>query len=369
MAIKQDPNDRGAYIVSYSKRHPVSRQPVGLRRKGVKSLAEAKRVYNNLVVDVEERIRAKQIPAWRDVVGRFLAERRDRGLSGKTIEDYGLCLRAHTYDEWGSRLVDSITIQEVRDLHFRKSTARSISQQKSLLKMIRGVFSFAVENGFIDRNPTPALSFKTGDKIRRVLTEPQAKLLLDRAKEMSADWYPHWVMAIYTGMRNGELYALTWDKVNFDTQQVIVDCSWNCVDGFKSTKSGDDRVVDIAPSLMILLKRWKLERSDSAFVLPRLDKWEIGEQARELRMFLMGIGLQPVRFHDLRATWATMMLSKGVEPIKVMSMGGWKDIKTMMIYARKAGVDIRGVSAVLSDLHNPSIERAKVFQIGVCSDS
>ena len=42
------------------------------------------------------------------------------------------------------------------------------------------------------------------------------------------------------------------------------------------------------------------------------------------------LGLPDIRFHDLRATWATIMLSKGVEPIKVMSMGGWKDIKTMM---------------------------------------
>lgn len=74
-----------------------------------------------------------------------------------------------------------------------------------------------------------------------------------------------------------------------------------------------------------------------------------GEQARDLRMFLLGLGLSRIRFHDLRATWATIMLSAGVVPVKVMDMGGWKDLKTMLLYIRKAGVDISGISS----RHNP----------------
>jgi len=70
-------------------------------------------------------------------------------------------------------------------------------------------------------------------------------------------------------------------------------------------------------------------------------------------MFLLGLGLPAIRFHDLRATWATLLLCKGVEPIKVMKAGGWRDIKTLMIYVRKAGVDIRGMSDCL-DLHDPA---------------
>ena len=48
---------------------------------------------------------------------------------------------------------------------------------------------------------------------------------------------------------------------------------------------------------------------DSKYVLPRFLEWENGEQARILRMFLMSIGLRPIRFHDLRATLATLLLS------------------------------------------------------------
>jgi hypothetical protein len=73
----------------------------------------------------------------------------------------------------------------------------------------------------------------------------------------------------------------------------------------------------------------------------------------------MGLGLPPVRFHDLRAT---LLLSKGVEPIRVMKAGGWKDLKTMMVYVRKSGVDIRGMSDCLN-LHNPSRQEAEVISL------
>src|SRR5690606_17025569 len=121
-------------------------------------------------------------------------------------------------------------------------------------KFIRGVFKYALELGVINRNPTPDMKFRTGDKIKRVLTEPQAQTLLSKAKEYDWDWYRHVAMALYTGMRNGELYALTWDKVNLDERTILVDSSWNKLDGFKSTKSGDDRMVEIAPPLLPMLR-------------------------------------------------------------------------------------------------------------------
>ena len=86
--------------------------------------------------------------------------------------------------------------------------------------------------------------------IKKVLTQDQVAVFLNRAKEYGIQWYPHWCLALYTGMRNGELYALTWDKVNFEQRQILVSRAWNNKDGFKDTKSGDDRIVQVAPKLM-----------------------------------------------------------------------------------------------------------------------
>ncbi|MES2767846.1 MAG: site-specific integrase, partial [Bdellovibrionota bacterium] len=186
-------------------------------------------------------------------------------------------------------------------------------------------------------------------------------ILLRKAQELEWDWYPHYAIALYAGLRSGEAYALTWDKVNLEQRQILVDSSWNSRNGFKSTKSGDDRVIEIAKPLLPLLMELKLKAADGDFVLPRLDKWDQGEQARQLRLFLKSIGLPEIRFHDLRASWATLLLSKGVAPSKVMSMGGWKDMKTMMIYMRKAGIDIRGATSCLDDMQIHGVKPAKIL--------
>jgi site-specific recombinase XerD len=86
-------------------------------------------------------------------------------------------------------------------------------------------------------------------------------------------------------------------------------------------------------------------------VLPQCPGWKHGDAGKVLRMFLERIGIKKdVVFHTLRACFATHLLSTGVEPIKVMRMGGWSDLKTFQIYLRMSGVDVRGVAEGLQVL-------------------
>lgn len=356
----------GFWEAFHSKRHPVTRLPVTARRNKCKTEAEAKRAEKMLIIQIEDRLREKIIPKWPELVERFRIAALDSGkMTEKTAENYYICLKAHTYEAWSKRFVDTITTQEIRELIKARVGDRSPTTQKNVLKFIRGVFKHGVEIGVINREPCPSMKFRAGDKIKKVLTEEQTKILLNKAKEFGWEWYPHVAVALYTGMRNGELYALTWDKVNLNQRTMLVDSSWNNRDGFKSTKSGDDRIVEIAPNLVPVLAELRLKQADSSFVLPRICRWDEGRQAQALQMFLAGLGLPLIRFHDLRATWATIMLSKGVEPAKVMVMGGWKDMKTLMVYLRKAGISIRGITSCL-DLHNPSRED-QVLKFAKCS--
>lgn len=361
MSIEVNKLKPGTYIVRYSKRHPISRKPVD-RKREAKSLAEAKRIERELILEVEALINRSVTPTWSIVLDKYLIASRDRGLTIKTVDDYAAVLRAHTLEDWGTRGIDEISTQDIRELLHARLGENKASHQKYVLKGIRSVFGFAVESDWLVRNPAPQIKFKVGDKIMPVLTEEQARILLFLAQEQEWEWFPHYAMALYTGLRNGELYALTWDKVDIEQRTILVNVAWNSKDGFKSTKSGDDRLVEIAPGLISILRDLQTKSCGSQFVLPRLDRWESGEQARELRAFLKSAGLPVVRFHDLRATWATMLLSKGVEPIKVMKMGGWKDLETMMIYARKAGVDIRGSTDCLN-LHGLDNKVGKVLRL------
>jgi integrase len=115
----------------------------------------------------------------------------------------------------------------------------------------------------------------------------------------------------------------------------------------KSTKAGYWRNVPLSPDLKKLFLTLKAS-SESKFVLPRFRDWQRGDQAKVLKMFLIGIGLQPIKFHALRACFATQLLAKGTPPAIVMKICGWRDLKTMEFYIRVAGVDEKGATNCLS---------------------
>ncbi len=347
--------EKKIYRVSYSKRNPKTSKSVNRMRthfknqtglkKEISTLAEAKRVYNKLVIEVEEAIIRQDIPNWKQLLEEFAPYYLKTGVETKTVDTYMSCLNKHTQC-WYKIGVEKINDSMIRNL-INGLSSKSKSHQKNMLKFIRRVFQFALEKNYISRNPTPNMKFKFGSKNSKVLSRTEASKLLTFAKINNSSWYYHWLMALYTGMRNGELFALRWKDISFEEKQIKIQQSWNNKDGFKSTKSGDERIVPLASELIQDLKELRLTSKDNEFVLPRLNKWIKGEQARELRKFLVGVGLPEIRFHDLRATWATLLLSEDVPPVKVMAMGGWKDIKTMMIYIRKAGIDLRDATSCL----------------------
>lgn len=349
------------YIVRFSKRHPITRQPYPMVRKNIKSKVEAERVYRELIIAVEAKLKAKVMPSWGATLDAYFESIKYDSLTEKTIYTRDKVLKKHTLSLWGSKLIDEIKTQDIMEVLQKSFAEHSESHKKFFIKCIRSVFQFAVNQGHIVRNPTPLLKFKVNDKIKSVLDEYQIIKLLQKSQEIDWEWYPHYAMAVYTGMRNGELYALTWDKVDLEKRLIRVDLSWSDKNGYKSTKSGDDRILEIPSPLLPLLKELKLKSGANEFVLPRLVKWEKGEQARELRALLQIIGLPMIRFHDLRASWATLLLSKGVAPSKVMAQGGWKDMDTMMIYMRKAGIDIKGSTSVLDDMNTHGLKQAEVL--------
>lgn len=343
--IKYDESKK-SYRVSYSRRHPVTKAATSLNRRGIKTMEEAKKVYNELIIKMEQKFNRSLYPLWPEIVDRFIEHFKNRGIANNTVYNYKTGLHSHTISRWQNKQINEITTSDIRELILDELAHRSEASRKDVLKYIRAAFTYAVDMGIIQRDPTPKLKFKKTLKIKSVLKENEILYFLKMAKDRNNPWFPIWAVALYTGMRNGELYALKWERVDLRKRLMVVSLSWNQKNGFKETKSGDDRIVEIAESLMPLMEELYRIKSNE-FVLPRIEAWDMNEQARVLRAFLKEINLSPVRFHDLRASWATVMLSKGVEPIKVMSMGGWRDLKTMQIYIRKSGINIKGITSGL----------------------
>ena len=119
----------------------------------------------------------------------------------------------------------------------------------------------------------------------------------------------------------------------------------------------------ISDDFLTFLKELKLQaQNDISFVLPQLAEWAHGDQAKVIRSFCKDIGVTPIKFHDLRATFITNLLARGVSLAKVMAIVGHTEIKTTNVYLRLAGVDIKGATEGLG-YKIPCFQEAQVYQL------
>lgn len=147
-------------------------------------------------------------------------------------------------------------------------------------------------------------------------------------------WFGLWRLAAGTGMRRGELVGLTWDRIDLAAGEIRVEASVVVVDGrptWSPPKSRSSlRVISLDPTTVEVLRKWRMRQAEQRLALGYRDKdlvfcWPDGRLinpnlvSKWFRQHVVTLGLPPIRFHDLRHTWATLALAAGV-PAKVVSL-------------------------------------------------
>ena len=272
-----------------------------------------------------------------------------RGLTTPTAENYVQTLRDYTAD-WNKLPVNAINQADVRDLYQKLWGTNSRSLQEKVRTAINAVIKWAILSRKVKgvhHSPTAGVSMvgRKEEKMPEILTILDIRKLLEMARELNHFWYYTWAVALYTGMRNGELHALEWGSVNFHDKELYVHKAYNT----KTRKTGPTkgtywRTVPVSDELDRLLKEIKLSSGNSELVLPRTKDWDRGSQAKILRTFCQSIGVPSVKFHTLRACFATQLIRDGIAPGVVMSICGWKDLETMQIYIRRSGIEVKGAT-------------------------
>ncbi len=282
-----------------------------------------------------------------------------------TIIDYETRLGKWITPSWGDLELHKITKQKVYDMIFTEIDQKlSPWSRKSVLKMVKRIFEMAVEEGILDRNPCVGIKVNVPEVDQKVLTKAEVDIFLREARATDHRFFPVWAMALMTGMRSGELFALKWTDIDLDGGTIAISRSWNSKNGFGPTKTQRSRVVPISGGLAKFLKEQKLKQGPrNEFVLPQMPEWENGEQARITREFCAAIGITSVKFHDLRATFITSLLARGESLARVMSIVGHSQIKTTNGYLRKAGVDVQGATEKLGYELPDEVVGAKVLSL------
>lgn len=362
MAIKSYiENDKKFYEV-YVNGYDHRGTRVQKRKRGIEFMVTAKKIefdFKHELAQLKEQAKPRKWHEWFDECMR----RMKLEFKPSTIYNYETQIRKWIHPHWEKREIADISKADVHEMIFDKCAAiQTPSNRKTILKMMKRLFAMAVDEGLIDRNPCNGIQVRAPEVEQKVLTTSEAETFLREARITNHRFYPIWAMALLTGMRSGEMFALRWSDVDLEARIITIARQWTNKNGIGPTKTQRSRVVPISDDLLTFLKTLKLQRGDEESVLPRLKEWEDGYQAQVTREFCAAIGVTEVKFHDLRATFITNLLARGVSLARVMSMVGHSQIKTTNGYLRKAGVDVQGATESLG-YKLPSESSATLLQL------
>jgi integrase len=340
------------------------------RYKLCKTEDAAKRAEKILIRTAAEELKALDDRGshWSVLLDKWEIEARQLGRNPATLKAMTPTSIANTVSllktwtkDWLEKPCNELSIKDGKDLLLlTESEDLAASTIRKLKTYVNLVFRYGMQEGVIKdlkKSPVHGVMFEIdeGDTLPEILSVEEVQKLLIEAKARNHPWYRIWAVALMTGMRSSELYALQKKNVMLEQGLIRVSESWdwynNCA---KSTKSGYWRTAPIATAIRPIIEELMAANPDSPFLFPRMREWERSEQAMVLRKFCSEIGITSVRFHTLRACFATHLLAMGVDQATIMAIGGWSNLKTFKIYVRLSGITERSKTEGLGSLIVPS---------------
>ncbi len=291
-----------------------------------------------------------------------------------THEDYQNILRHDLLPPLRELDLEDVTREKIKSLAFAGlKRGQSPKTVQNVIRCLSSLLSHAVEDGLLTVNPAlkPGKFLPKVSKRRGInpFTREEVATFLDAVRERAPRYYPLFLCAVRTGLRMGELLALQWNDLDYHGRFIGV--QRNYTRGRVSTpKSGETRRVDMSRELAQALKDLYTERQLETAVNGWKDMrlWVFCKETGGLldpdylrrRVFyglLRASGLRRIRFHDLRHTFASLLLQQGESPVYVKEQMGHSSIQvTVDLY----GHLIPGGNKQAVDRLDAPVEKAHV---------
>ncbi len=240
-------------------------------------------------------------------------------------------MEVHLVRPLGPKLMRDITREELQRLLDKQAEESGRSMVDHLRFRLRSIFTLAMSEGVVDRNPAVALytprQYREG-RAREVLTPEQAAIMigaLDLRERVIAR------LATWEGMRPGEILALQLGDLDDDSVWVRRRVYRGDVDDPKTKRS--NRRVALTVGTLSLLDMWKLRLAGSA-----AETWLFGSEngtplrrdnlwRRSFYPKLKDVGLEWATFQVMRRTFATLSKQAGIDAhTRSAQMGNTVDV-------------------------------------------
>lgn len=342
-----------------------ARYPNGVNEKGVTKYTS---IYGNTYREVKEKrnlavqqqalpmMQQIEYPMFKDVLCLWIEDNRVN-LKDSTIYRYNYLIETHIVPELGGMRMDTVTGTQINTFLANKLEKGRIDGQgglsaayvRSMMLVISSAISFAVEGHLCPPLLTPINKPPTQGKELTILSvEHQKNLenaLLSETDETKLGIY----ISLYTGLRIGEICALTWDDVDLANRIIYVRhtvvrirceendtvITKNIIDEPKTKSSL--RSVPICSKLWSILSAFApratsryVVSTNAAFVSPRTFAYRYSR-------VLKAAGIPHINYHALRHTFATRCIEAGVDIKSLSELLGYSDVSiTLNIYVHSS---------------------------------
>ena len=265
-----------------------------------------------------------------DLAERWMTEVVRPKRKPRTIDDYERILAKHILPALGNVAVKDLTWEQVNKFH--GSMARIPRRANYVTSTLRALLNFAERVGIRPQhsNPVKGVEFFRENARERFLSEAEIGAAAEGIEQAEREGVigPHAAaglrLALFTGARSGEIVAIQWSFIDWNRKQVRL----------PDSKTNTPRTIHLGDAAIEVLK-----------TLPRVGPFVIagakpGEAYKNLtrawgtaRVYA---GLDDVRLHDLRHSYASLAAGRGVSLQMIGKLLGHKVAATTMRYAHLA---------------------------------
>jgi len=320
----------------------------GIRRWHTMPKGSTKKDANIKKGELEKKVRQgaytpqKEMPLFAEVADSWLASK-EPNIRHTTYDQYKGHVENHLKPYLGKSKINLVNFDAIEK--FKAERLKNGVTPPTLHKVLTtlgAILKYAVRMRYIDYNPAREIEKPKGKSVYGekdelvVLTPEDIRELLEAAGDQKDRIL--FMTAVLTGMREGELLGLQWGDIDWANRQVHVRRTYNHGRFYDPKSKAARRKIDLAPELVRSLKQWKLACPIGELDLVFPTEAGTPEDAANMlkrRFFpaLRRAKLPKIRFHNLRHTYASLLIDQGENPKYIQTQLGHSSIQlTMDVY-------------------------------------
>lgn len=234
---------------------------------------------------------------------------------------------------------EKMKVKDIKPIHIRKWQTDLLKMEysktylKTIYNQLTAIFNYAIRFHNLDKNPchiAGSIGKKDADEMQ-ILSLQEFNKMIDCVTDKENKFF--YIILFWTGMRKGELLALTYEDVDFENKTIMINKNFQIVKREKlitdpKTPRGR-RVIAVNDVVLNCIKElwstsYKPNKTDKIFYLSK------DSLKRQLDTACKKAGVSRIRVHDLRHSHASYLLSNGVNIVILSRRLGHEKVQTTL---------------------------------------